>query len=125
MRASSTDDRRGPQEMIERVAHLVRREFLLQIEMRHLAQRMHAGIGAARAGDGDALAGEFQDRLFQRALHRRPIVLPLPADKRRAVIFEGEAIARHQTTTVPRGSGKAAQQIESASHRRLAGALQP
>ena len=43
--------RRGPQEMIERVAHLVGRKILLQVEMRHLAQGMHAGIGAARARD--------------------------------------------------------------------------
>ena len=43
-------------EMIERVANLVGGEFLHQIEMRDLPQRMHAGIGAARAGDGDALA---------------------------------------------------------------------
>ena len=69
--------------MVERVAHLVGREILFQIEMRHLAQGMHAGIGAAGAGDGDALAGEFFDRLFQRALHRRAIVLALPADKGR------------------------------------------
>ena len=68
--------------MIQRVAHLVGREILDQIEMRHLAERMHAGIGAARAGHGDAFAGEFVDRVFQRALHRGAIVLPLPADER-------------------------------------------
>ena len=61
--------------------------------MRHLTQRMHARIGAARAGDGDRFAGEFEDRRFQRALHRRAIVLPLPARKRPAVIFERQAIA--------------------------------
>ena len=82
--------------MIEGVAHLVGREILFQVEMRHLAHGMHAGIGAARAGDSDARAGEFLDRLFQRALHRGAIVLALPADKRPAVIFQGQAIARHQ-----------------------------
>ncbi len=80
--------------MIQRVAHLAGLEVLFQVEMRHLAQRMDAGIGAARAGDGDALAGKFFDRVFQRALHRGAIVLALPADKRPAVIFQGQAIAR-------------------------------
>ena len=102
--------RRGPQEMIERVAHLVGREILLQIEMRHLAQGMHAGIGAARARDRHALAGKFLDGVFQRALHRRAIVLALPADKGAAVIFQGQAIA-HQEKRVPLRQRKALEQL--------------
>ena len=67
--------------MIEGITHLVGRKILFQVEMRHLALGMDAGIGAARACDGDAQAGEFLDRVFQRALHRGAIVLALPADK--------------------------------------------
>ena len=83
----------GPQIMVQRVAHLAGVEFLYQVKMRHLPQRMHAGIGAARAGDGDALAGQFFDRSFQRTLHGGGIILPLPAHERAAVIFDGQAIA--------------------------------
>ena len=43
-------NRRGPQMRIQRIAHLVGRKLLHQIEMRDLSARMHAGIGAARAG---------------------------------------------------------------------------
>ncbi len=81
--------------MIERVTNLVRCEILHQIEMRHLSERMHARIGAPRAGDGDAFAGEPENCLLQRALHRCAIVLPLPPDEWPAVIFDGEAIAWH------------------------------
>src|SRR5665213_3010779 len=95
-----------PEEMIEGIAHLVGRELLLQVEMRHLALGMDSRIGAARARDGDPQAGEFLDRLFQRALHRGAIVLALPADKGTSVIFHGKAIARHQVKRTPLGSAK-------------------
>ena len=39
--------------------------------MGDLADRMHAGVGAAGAADGDALAGERRDRVGQHALHRQ------------------------------------------------------
>ena len=90
-------DGRRPHEMVQRVADFVGRELFFKIEMRHLAEGVHAGIGAPGAGDRDALAAKFEDRLFQSALHRRAVVLALPADERRSVIFDGEAIARHQT----------------------------
>src|SRR5581483_8615434 len=44
---------------------------------------------------GDGLAGELRDRLAQPALHRDPQRLHLPADERRAVVFERDAVARH------------------------------
>ena len=115
-------DRIGPQVIVQRIAHLARLEGLFQIEMRHLAQGMHPGIGAAGAGHRHALAGEFLDRRFQRALHRGAIVLALPADKRPAVIFQGQAIARHQD----KAACRAARQSLSASSRAsiaFAGAL--
>ena len=57
----------------ERVAHGVGVPFLRQIDMRDLPERMHAGVGAAGAVDGDALAGQRRDRVGQHALHRQPV----------------------------------------------------
>src|SRR5580698_3944944 len=73
--------------------------------MRHLSQGMDTGIGAARAGHGDPLARKFFHRAFQRALHRSAIILALPADKGRPVIFQRDAIA-HQEKTMPGGRTK-------------------
>ena len=56
---------------IDRVAHVVGVPVLGEIDMRDLAQRMHAGIGAAGAVHGDALAGECRNRRGQRALDGR------------------------------------------------------
>src|ERR1019366_4992751 len=97
--------RRGPQKMIEGIAHLVGRDVLLQVEMRHLAQGMHAGVGTPRAGDGNARTGKFLDGVFERALHGWAVVLALPADKGSAVIFQGQTIA-HQEKRVPLGTAK-------------------
>ena len=67
----------------------------LKVDMRDLAQRMHAGVGAPRAMGGRALAGHGEEGALQRLLDRKAVLLPLPADERRAVIFEGELEARH------------------------------
>ena len=88
-------DRLRPQMEIDRVAHLVDVPILGEIDMRDLAERMHAGIGASGADDRDALAGKSRDRFGEHALHRDAIVLRLPADKGRAVIFDGELVAGH------------------------------
>jgi hypothetical protein len=71
--------------------------------MHDLAQRMHAGIGAAGGDALHGLAAEFVDRLLQRLLHRRAVLLPLPADEGAAVIFEDELVARHAASS---GSGR-------------------
>ena len=63
--------------------------------MGDLAERVHARVGASGALDRGALAGEGSDRVRQHALHRDAIVLHLPADKRGAVIFDGELVAGH------------------------------
>src|SRR5579863_8551756 len=57
---------------------------------------MHAGIGAAGAMNANLFAADRFDRVFQRALYRRAVVLNLPARERRAVIFDGEFVAGHQ-----------------------------
>ena len=71
--------------------------------MRDLAQRMHAGIGAPRPARHRVLAGEGLDGLREAALHRGAVLLHLPADEGRAVIFENELVAGHggQPSAVP------------------------
>ena len=81
-------DRMRPQMRVERIAHRVGVPVLGEIDMRHLAERMHAGIGAAGALHRDRLAAEGLDRRGQRALHRSAVGLDLPAGERRAVIFD-------------------------------------
>ena len=91
-------DRIGAQMRVHRVAHLVGTERLCQVEMRDLPLRMDAGIGAARAMHAHIHAAQPARGTLQRALHRRIMVLNLPAAKRRAVIFDGELVARHQSS---------------------------
>ena len=66
-----------------------------KIDMRHLPARVHAGIGAAGALHQGFLAGEGLDRRGEHALHGDAVGLDLPAGKGRAVIFDGELVARH------------------------------
>ena len=75
--------------------------FLGEVQMRHLAGGMNAGIGAPGADRCHGLAAELVDRLFDRLLHGEPILLALPADKAAAVIFEGELVAVHMTKLSP------------------------
>jgi hypothetical protein len=81
---------------IETVAKTARRKLLLDVDMSDLAARMHAGIGAAGAMHPQIRAGHRLHRRFQCALHRRQRVLHLPAEERRAVIFDGELVAGHR-----------------------------
>src|ERR1700710_720146 len=99
--------RRRPHEMVERIANLVRRKFFHEVEMCHLAERMHAGVGAPGAVQRDGFAAELFDRPFQNALDRLAAVLTLPAHEIRAVIFNENAIPRHrQPNTMPGGKAK-------------------
>src|SRR3984957_16765601 len=63
--------------------------------MGDLAARMNPGVRAPGAMSGDVFAARGADRLLQRLLHGRPIGLPLPADERRAVIFERPFVTGH------------------------------
>jgi hypothetical protein len=63
--------------------------------MRDLAEGVDAGVGAAGAADHHRLAGERQRGLLDRLLDGPPVLLPLPTDKRAAIIFDGELVARH------------------------------
>src|ERR1700678_756533 len=84
-----------PQMRIQAVAKSSGHKMLGNIAMRDLRQRVHAGVGAARAMNANMLAANRLDRGFQRALHGSAIVLELPAAERRAVIFDDELVARH------------------------------
>ena len=80
---------------VEPLAEPERIPVALKVDMRDLAQRMHAGVGAPRAMRGRALSRHGEERALERLLDRKAVLLPLPADERRAVIFERELVARH------------------------------
>ena len=80
---------------VERVAHGVGVPVLGQIDMSHLAARVHAGIGAAGALHQGLFARQRLDRRRQDALHGRPVGLDLPAGEGGAVIFDGQLVAGH------------------------------
>ena len=56
---------------VERLAHAKRLPLLGEVEVRHLAQRVHAGVGAASAAHARRLAAEAEQRILERALHGR------------------------------------------------------
>src|SRR5437899_1476353 len=87
---STLSARMTTQMRVERVAHAVLIPGPGEIDVRNLTQRMHPGIGAARALHAHLLATECLDRGHQRALHRGAVVLDLPADEWPAVVFDGE-----------------------------------
>ena len=87
--------RMGMDERIEPLAQAERVPVALKVDMRDLAQRMHASVRAPRAMSGYARAGHRSEGALQNFLDREAVLLPLPADERRPVIFEREFIARH------------------------------
>jgi hypothetical protein len=80
---------------IQRIAHRAGIEIAREIDMRHLPERMHAGVGAAGALHRRVFAAEICDGCLQDALHRGAVGLELPALKRRAVIFDRKLVAGH------------------------------
>ena len=93
----------GMKQRVEPLAEPERRPVALKVDMRDLAQRMHAGVRAPGAMGGHARAGHREDGAFQSFLNREAVLLPLPADERRAVIFEDELKARHSEPGRTRG----------------------
>src|SRR6202022_1930537 len=90
---------------VQAVAKTPRHKMFGNIAMRDLRQRMHPGVGAARAVNANLLAADRLDRIFDRALHRGAIVLDLPTAERRAVIFDDEFVAGHQLSRIGGFSG--------------------
>src|SRR5580704_6373795 len=87
---------------IDGVTHIADAPVLGKIDMRDLTERMHAGIGAPGAGDDDALAGKGLDSVGENTLDGYATVLRLPANERRAVIFDGEFVTGHVAGAVQR-----------------------
>ena len=88
-------DRVGSYLGVEGIVHFLRRPVLAEIDMRDLAKRMHAGIGSPGPARDRLFTGEGLDGLGETPLHRRTVLLHLPADEGRAVIFENELVAGH------------------------------
>ncbi len=65
------------------------------VDVDHLAERMHAGVGAARHRGHHAAAGELLDGVLEPVLHRIAVRLRLPAGEGGAVIVEAEGNAGH------------------------------
>jgi len=64
--------------------------------MRDLTERVHAGIGAPSAAYARRLSAELEQSGFERTLHGGTLSLALPAEKRRAVVFDEDAVAGHE-----------------------------
>src|SRR5512146_717691 len=62
----------------------------VRIEMHHLFQRMHAGIGAPRGQDSNAAARNTAQRRLQGILHVRHIRLALPPVVAATIVFHTE-----------------------------------
>jgi hypothetical protein len=69
-----------------------------EIDVADLAHRVHAGICAPGPLHARLFAAKRLERLRQHALHRKTVILDLPADERPAIIFDGELVAGHGGT---------------------------
>ncbi len=112
LRRFGFDDRDGVRlkQRVEPLAEPERLPVALEVDMRDLAQRMDAGVGAPRAVGGRMLAGHGEKGALERLLDRKAVLLPLPADERRAVVFDGELKPRHSgclRAVAPRGKARA------------------
>ena len=87
-------DRRG-QPRVQRPLQAVARDRMAQPARHDLAERVHAGVGAACCLRHRGFPGEGSNGLFERLLHRHAIRLPLPAAEGRSVIFDSELVAGH------------------------------
>ena len=73
------------------------RQRRADVEVRHLRQRVNAGIGAARAVKLEVLAaGDASRRAIDFALNRSRVLLDLPAAVTRAGVLDGQLEARHR-----------------------------
>ena len=68
---------------------------VLRLEVRHLPQGMHAGIGPTRADQVDGLSHETSQLFFDRSLNRRTFGLYLPPQIVFPVIFKGKFDITH------------------------------
>ncbi len=114
--------RRRLQMEIERLAEPERVPVLRQVAMRHLAERVHPGIGAPGGGDARRVRFQLRQRRLDRRLHRRLVFLPLPAGERPAVILDFQGVARHGRG-IARAPGRGKPQRVSLRDRRGCGIM--
>ncbi len=89
----------GRQAVVEGEEQLVGPQARLEVEVRHLGQGVHAGVGAAGPVKLEVLAlGQVAHRRHDLARHRAGVLLDLPAAVARAVVLEGQLEARHGRT---------------------------
>ena len=93
-------DRMRPDVEIQRATNLLGGKRLRQIDVGYLAQGVDAGIGPAGPLDEDLHPGHPFQRRLQHFLDRQAIGLALPADQAGAVIFEGEFVARQESSRI-------------------------
>ena len=68
--------------------HAVSGRIDFGVEVDHLRDRVHAGIGPARGRDADRMAGDLPDRGFERVLHAAARRLRLEAAERGARVLD-------------------------------------
>ena len=84
------DDAHGRGEQrVHATLNFVRIERGVRFEMRDLAERVNAGIGAAGAVDGDRFLGDLAEDVVEGALDGGQAGLELPAVEVRAVVGDG------------------------------------
>ena len=79
----------GGQETVERAQEVLRRDARAGLAVRHLAERVHARVGAPGAVEANLLAGDLLQGVHQRALDGGNVGLDLPAVELAAVVGEG------------------------------------
>src|SRR5215469_170904 len=94
---SGDDTNSGRQQRVQTALEFERRERRLRLEVRHLTERVYAGIGAARAVDDEFFLRNFACRLVDCTLDRGQSGLILPAVKVRAIVGNCESDISHET----------------------------
>jgi hypothetical protein len=81
----------GRQLVVDSPPQCLGRHRRSNVEMRHLRERMHAGIGASRSVQLElVLIGGGLDRALDLSLHRLRVLLELPPAVPGAGIFDGQ-----------------------------------
>ena len=84
-----------PHQSIQPLAQPLRREGPFDVDVSGHRHCMNSGIGSACSADYGMFASHPTERLLERLLDRRTMVLPLPAHERPAVIFDRQPPAGH------------------------------
>ncbi len=88
---------RWRQQGVEGAQELGGGQLRTRLEMRHLPERMHAGIGPPCGVDREIFLRQLADDVGQRPLDRRSPGLNLPAAEVGAVIGQGEFDVMHRS----------------------------